>query len=234
MYKAIVKNVFPGVIEQAENEDEKEVVVYGLEIMLSTLVNVFVMLLIGIISHNLFATVIYLLCFCNIRVVAGGFHANTHLSCLLCLTFTYLFIVGINPYITVKYNTALIVIAVISYVVTLWMAPILNGKRTFSTEEIQSAKKKTRLILFIELLVTVGLYLINFELYKFAIYAMITEGVFGIMGKIKYWDLNKKTVLENTKSLALGVSSRAAGSLCYAFWHEPEMPKALKEKLEKR
>jgi len=231
MYKAIVKTVFPGVIEQAENEDEKEVVIYGLEIMLSTLVNILVVLLIGIVSNNLLETILYLLCFCSIRVFAGGFHANTQLSCLLGFCFTYLFIVGINPYITVKYSTILIIIATISYVVTLWLAPILNGKRTFTMEEIKSGKKKASLVLVIELLVTIVLYHINFELYKFAVYAMITEGVFGIMGKIKYWNLNKKTFLRNTMSLALGVSLMTGGGFCLAFLHEPEMPKSLREKL---
>jgi accessory gene regulator B len=233
MYTTIVKKVFQGVIEQAENEDEKEVVIYGLEAILSNSVNLLVMIIIGCISHNLLETVIYLLCFCSIRVLAGGFHANTYLTCLLSSVCIYSFIVGINFYVSMKYNIVLIIMAAVSYIAILGLAPILNGKRTFSTEEIRTIKKKVKLILAIELFVTIILYQINFELYKFAIYAIIAEGVLGTMGKIKYWKFNKNTFLKNIMSLSMGVALLTGWIPCLFSLHEPEMPKALKDKLEK-
>jgi accessory gene regulator B len=232
MYKKIVKKVFPSVIAQAESEDEKEVVAYGLEVLMSNSVNLLVMLLIGLISNNLLETIIYLTCFCSIRVQAGGYHANSYLSCLLSSIFMYCFIVGINPYINKEYYMLLIITAVISYVIILRMSPILNGKRTFSMEEIKGAKKKVLLILVTELLVTIVLYHFNFELYKFAIYAMIAEGVFVTMGKIKYWNLNKKTILKNVMNISLVVAVVSSGWPCVFALYEPEMPKALKDKQE--
>ena len=234
MYKLIVKKVFPGVINQAENEEEKEVVIYGLEVMLSSMVNLAAMLLIGYVSNNLIGTVIYLICFCTIRINAGGYHANNYLACFLCSIISYSFIIGINPYITENYNMILIILAAISYIITLGLAPILNGKRTFSTEEIQKAKKKVRFILTTELFVTIGLYQINYKLYKFAIFAIITEGVFGTMGKIKYWNLNKKSLLKNMMNLSMGVALLTGAGICFALFHEPEMPDCLKNKLENK
>lgn len=232
MYKKLVVKIFPGVINQAGSEDEKEVVIYGLEIMVSTIVNLLVLLFIGLISNNLLETIIFIGCFCMIRGQAGGYHANSYISCLLCSIFTYGVIILINPYITQEYNTILIIIAVISYAVILGLAPILNGKRTFSIKEIEKIKIKVKVILIVEAIITITLYQTNFELYKFAIYATITEGVFGIMGKFKYWNLNKNTMLKKIMSLSLGVALFSGGAPCLIVFHEPQMPEALREKLE--
>ncbi|WP_180272613.1 AgrD family cyclic lactone autoinducer peptide [Konateibacter massiliensis] len=234
MYNKLVKVAFSGVIEQAESEEEKEVVVYGLEVMISTMVDILCMLLIGLISQNFLGTVVYLLCFCSIRSIAGGYHANTYLTCLLCSIFSYTFIVLLNQYVTKQYNWVLIIMTVTSYVVIMIISPILNGKRIFSKEEVQQARKKVMVILFVELLVTIGLYQLSFELYKFAVYAIITEGVFGIMGKIKYLSLSKKSVLKNVMSLSLAVAAFSAWVPCVLVFHEPEVPKALKDKYEKK
>lgn len=234
MYNKLVKTAFAGVIEQAESEDEKEVVIYGLEAIVSTLVDILVILNIGIISDNLLGTIVYLLCFCSIRVLAGGYHANSYLSCLLCSIISYSFIVAVNSFVIQEYNLILVVMAVISYMATLMIAPVLNGKREFLEKEVAIIKKKVRIILAIELLVTIGLYLINFEIYKFAIYAIITEGVFGIMGKIKYWNLNKKALLKNVMNLSLGVALITGGLPCVLVFHEAKVPNALKAKIEER
>ncbi|MFA9377725.1 MAG: AgrD family cyclic lactone autoinducer peptide [Lachnotalea sp.] len=233
MYKKIVNKVFPGVLEQAKTQEEKEVVAYGLEVLISNIVNLLGMLIIGIVSDNLLGTVIYLTFFCIIRVQAGGYHANSYLSCFLSSMCMFCFIVGINPHITIGYNMILMVITVISYIVILMVAPILNGKRTFSTEEIKGAKKKVIIIIFTELLVTIVLYHFNFKLFKFASYAVIAEGVFVIMGKIKYWNLNKKALLKNVMNLSLVVAAVSSGWPCLFALYEPEMPRSLKNKQEK-
>lgn len=232
MYNKLVKTVFSEVIAQAESEDEQDVVVYGLEAIVSTLVDILAMLLIGFVSHSLLGSVVYLLAFCTIRVLAGGFHANSYLSCLLCSIISYSFIVIINSFVTKEHNLILMIMAAISYGVILIIAPVLNGKREFSCKEVITIKKKVKVILALELVVTIVLYLINFEIYKFAIYAIITEGVFGMMGKIKYWNLNKKALLKNVMNMSLGVALLSGGFPCLIVFHEPEMPKALKQKLE--
>jgi len=234
VYKKLINKIFPHVINQAENEDEKEVVIYGLEIMLSTVVNLLCLLFVGILSGNLLESFIFLIFFCLIRGYSGGFHASTHLACFSCSMIIFLGIVLINPYISQEYNQVLILGTVLAYTVIFLLAPILNGKRNFSLEEVTMARKKMKIILVIELIVLIVLYQINFEWYKFAAYALITEGVLEIMGKIKYWELNKKSFCKQIMHFALGVSLLTGGGVCLIVLHEPEMPRALKEKFEKK
>lgn len=234
MYNKLVKVAFSGVIEQAESEEEKEVVVYGLVAIVSSIVNILSMILIGIISDNFLATVIYLLCFCSIRVFAGGFHANTYLSCFLCSVFVYSFTVMLNTYITLENSKIVIITAGISYVLILLIAPVLNGKRKFTVDEIQMTKKRVVFILLAQLLITIVLYQVDFELFKFALYAIITEGVFGTMGKIKYRKFNKQEWLKKIMRLSLGAAVLSGWFPCFSAFYEPEIPKALKDKLENK
>jgi accessory gene regulator B len=231
MYYKLVKLAFSGVIAQAESEEEKEVVIYGLVAIVSNIVTLFALLFIGGFSHNLLATIIYLSCLFCIRILAGGYHANTNLACLLSSIFIYSLIVVINSYISIEYNIILIVLVGIAYIGILFMAPILNGKRIFLPQEIKKVKMKIRIVLAVELIVTIALYQVNYELYKFAIYAMLTEGVIGTMGKIKYWDLNKKNLLKGIMSLAVTAAVTTAGLPCSFVLYEPKIPEALKDKL---
>lgn len=233
MYNKLVHKVFSGVIEQAENKEEKEVVIYGLEAIVSNFVMLLAFLFIGFLSHNFFATIIYLLCFFFVRVLVGGYHANTHLTCLLSSVFMYSFVVVINPFVTIEYNNILIFVTVLSYFVILGVAPVLNGKRSFADEEIHSTRRKVKIVLAIEFILAIVLYQINFELYKFAAYAIIMEGVLGAMGKIKYRKFNKTAVLKKMMKVSLGVALFSGWIPCALCFYEPEMPKALKEKLEK-
>lgn len=233
MYYKLVKIVFPSVIAQAESEEEREIVIYGLVSLVSIAVTLFALLLIGYISGNLLGTIIYLIGLYCIRVLAGGYHANTQEACLMSSIIIYSSIVVINSYVTLKANLILVILAAICYLSVLAMGPILNGKREFSYEEIRNVKKKIRIVLALELVVTIVLFQFNYELYKFAIYAILSEGMVLIMGKIKYWELNKKNVLKGIKDLSENAAVHNAGLPCSFWLYEHEMPKALKKKFEK-
>ncbi|OYO41202.1 accessory gene regulator B [Lachnotalea glycerini] len=233
MYKRVVNKFFRGVIDQAKSEEDKEIVRYGLEVILSQTVSSLALLLIGLSSHNLLGTVIFIFCFCSIRVVAGGYHANTHLFCFLNTVLSYSFFIVINTYVTREYNVVFMLIAGIFYFIILGLAPVLNDKREFSMDEIQKSRKKTRVFLIFELIISIVLYQFSFELYKFAIYAVILEGVYAILGKMKYWNLNKQALLKNVMHLSMAAALSAAWSTCGWYFHEPEMPKSLKDRLEK-
>lgn len=234
MYNRLVKTAFTGVIAQAESEEEKEVVIYGLESIVSNLVTLLVLLSIGFISNNFYGTIIYLLCFFFIRILAGGYHANTYLTCLVSSIFMYISVVAINNFVTFKFNGVLIILAALSYFIILLISPVMNGKRSFSEAEVSKTKKNIKIVLSIELLVTVLLYLIDFELYKFAVYAIIMEGVLAMMGKIKYKKFNKTTFLKKVMNVSLGVALLTGWIPCLLTLHEPEMPKLLKDKFEEK
>ena len=72
-----------------DSDDEKEYYQYGIEITISSLLNVFLIIGIGIIFRSMFESVVFLAFFMLIRQFTGGFHANTYLkcNCSFCISF---------------------------------------------------------------------------------------------------------------------------------------------------
>ena len=62
---------------------------YGIEITISSMLNVVLVLLMGALTGHLLESVIYLAVFIAVRVITGGYHADTYFRCnlLMCSTF---------------------------------------------------------------------------------------------------------------------------------------------------
>jgi cyclic lactone autoinducer peptide len=119
-----------------------------------------------------------------------------------------------------------------AYFLILIFSPVLSGKRNYSVEEIHTIRKKVRILLLAEMVIAIVLYQINFEMYKFSMYAMFTEGVLEIMGIIKFRNLNKGKALKRIMNFTIAVATLTGGT-CLFILHEPPLPKLLKERLEK-
>lgn len=63
--------------------EEKAVYQYGIELVLSILINLCCLILISIVVGQALAWVFYLLSFVPLRTAGGGYHAPTHATCIL-------------------------------------------------------------------------------------------------------------------------------------------------------
>lgn len=70
--------------------EKKDVYVYGLDIILSTIWITFIVALISLAFGDILYLIFYFLCFFPLRGYCGGFHAKTHWGCALmqCVSFT--------------------------------------------------------------------------------------------------------------------------------------------------
>ena len=64
-----------------DDYDEVAYYRYGVEITISTILNVVLIILLGLLFGQLFSSIIFLLCFVTLRQFTGGFHADTYLKC---------------------------------------------------------------------------------------------------------------------------------------------------------
>ena len=78
-----VKN---GVADGADQECYR----YGMELLLSTSVNVFLLFVVSVFFGHPLAFVPYLLSFIPLRLLAGDYHAKAHWSCVLITVSIYL------------------------------------------------------------------------------------------------------------------------------------------------
>jgi len=74
-----------------KSEDALAYYKYGLEITISSLLNIVLIISIGVVSGQLIESILFLICFVPLRQFTGGYHANSYLKCNLL--FSILFII---------------------------------------------------------------------------------------------------------------------------------------------
>jgi accessory gene regulator B len=127
--------------------DDRDVYVYGLDVLLSTALNILCVLAAGLLLGRIPETLVYMLCFIVLRSAAGGYHANTHFVCLLILLAAYgasmalLMLLPLSGLFAVIFSAA-------SLAAVLILAPAPHENRPVSGREL---KKFRRLSIYIAL-----------------------------------------------------------------------------------
>ncbi len=75
---------------QVISAEKQRIYIYGFEVIYSTIVGFCSILCLGIISHAILETLVFLFYFTMIRLFAGGYHAPTYGSCFLLTNGVYL------------------------------------------------------------------------------------------------------------------------------------------------
>lgn len=110
--------------------EDRDVYIYGLDVLISTALSVLCVLAIGILAGRLLETVLFLACFITLRSAAGGFHASTHFRCFLIMlgayaaavSPTFLFAEGLLSW-------AALPMAAVSLVIVIALAPAPHENR---------------------------------------------------------------------------------------------------------
>lgn len=74
--------------EQIIPSESSEAYVYGVQLLLSTLVNIFCIAVVSVLAALPLAWIPFLVGFVPLRVSAGGFHAKTPLRCFITFSVT--------------------------------------------------------------------------------------------------------------------------------------------------
>lgn len=70
---------------QSENKEDREVVEYGIEIFLETIIKFVILICIGAVIGRFTETLLILAVFSGIRISAGGIHARTSMGCTVTM-----------------------------------------------------------------------------------------------------------------------------------------------------
>ncbi len=123
---------------------EKEVYQYGFELIISTIVNIFWILLIGIIFNRLFLALIGFSIFAWIRTQSGGYHASSYLKCNLSLIIVFGFIMASVRFFKITdVYFAFFVLAYIYVPLFMWQfSPVENLESPLDSAERSLVKRK--------------------------------------------------------------------------------------------
>lgn len=110
--------------------EKNKIYAYGMELVLSGLVNVLSVLLISILIFHPADGLLFLVAFIPLRTTAGGYHANSHLSCNIVFLSTFVALECLG-HLLLKYGSVILylAIAVISLVTLLILSPSRGKKQ---------------------------------------------------------------------------------------------------------
>lgn len=123
---------------------EIEVYQYGMEIIISSIIDFTLLLIMGVIFNSLLESIVYYFSFAYIRKYSGGLHMDTYISCIITHNIIFLGLIltkHIN-YVNILMYVVLIVLAGIFYK----LAPIKNKNKPLLEYEIEKYRNKACLI----------------------------------------------------------------------------------------
>ena len=176
MISKLAKNIAHFFVVQKIVEESREAIyAYGMELLLSDVLNALIVLLISLISHTLPAVIVFTTVFMGLRKFVGGYHANSHLSCLFTLVVVMLiFSYGICN-VSEKYTWVVSMgFVVISIPVIFNLAPVPHPNKPMSDEKKVKLKRHSRI--FTLLLSILVFLLIIFRLNTISLY--VSSGIF--------------------------------------------------------
>lgn len=141
----------------------KDVYIYGIEITVSTALNVFLVMLAAILLGNPLSGVCHLGCLFVLRSFCGGYHANSYFKCN-CLMIIFFIISYFGGKLLVYFNLTnfklLSIFLMIAFLPIYAFAPVKNKHKVLS----ESKAKKCRIlsIIIYIILSLLGLYLTFF------------------------------------------------------------------------
>ncbi len=166
--------------------EHKEVYAYGIEILLSTILNLIVALTIALISHEFVACLINLTAFVTVRIYAGGYHADTHWGCMTTLIGVLLIFIFVAKFISLELIMILSpILLIISAVIIFKYAPVEHPNKPLSDKKKLKLRRKALVSLSIWVLFCICFYFIKTEFTFYAVSGIFSLAVALIAEKIK-------------------------------------------------
>lgn len=145
-----------------------------MELLISDVLNTLIVLLIAIVSHTLPAVIVFVAVFMGLRQFVGGYHANSHLSCMLTLVAVML----IFSYGICNVSGQLIRILSIGFVtlavpIIFCVAPVPHQNKPMSEEKGVKMRRRSRILAVFLSVIAAVLLLFHFN--KLSLY--VSSGI---------------------------------------------------------
>lgn len=143
-----------------ENEDDKDVYRYGLQVLYGYIINVAVLLLISACYNRIYETALMIFVFAILQVFGGGYHADTKLKCLFIMILGS--IIG-NIFINIIINKLIILLVstVILSLITIMLVPVINENHPVSKKTFIRSAYICRTIILGILLINISLLCVS-------------------------------------------------------------------------
>ena len=120
----------------SKDTEEIEFYRYGIEITLSSLINIALISIIGIVTNYTFESMMFLVVFIIMRSFTGGYHANTYIKCNLVTSISFIVLLLMFKIIKNISLKSIILIAVFQVLIIALLAPIENKNKPIENRTV--------------------------------------------------------------------------------------------------
>lgn len=164
-------------------DDMKDVHRYGIEITISSLLNIVLIILASLILSDVILGIIFLMVFISLRSFSGGYHANTYFLCNLTFTLTFLLVYAANRAITdcIKPNIIVFLLAVIdllSFIIIAVFSPVKNKHNSISEKHAKICRIKA---IVVHLFISIISFIVYENSVKYGSFMIITLAAVAVM-----------------------------------------------------
>ena len=147
------------------NNEDKNLIVFGLEVIVTTTITILSVLIISLILFNdIMFSIFFILPFILIRKYSGGYHAKTYMGCLILTNIMFVIstISSLNSNNQIILN---IILMIVSGIYIYFRSPIINKENPLSDKDIKKNRRYCRAsIIFLMCCYLLLIYLsINFK-----------------------------------------------------------------------
>lgn len=157
---------------------DRTVYIYGVEIILSTLLEIISILVSAIFLSSFIKGIVFIVVFFTLRIFAGGYHAETYKKCF-CITCGVFLAVLLIANIVLKLSDEKILWVLLYLAITyiIVRAPVLNKNQPLSKSEIVNNVKLTTIFGVGYIFICIGFLQYNKELLSMTICTICSVAV---------------------------------------------------------
>lgn len=135
-------------------EDDTDKCRYGLEIFISSLLELTSILFISIFMNNFLETLLFFAAFIPLRVYAGGYHADTQIKCYMVSLGVYGLFTMLMRIMPTSWYTIIIYISIaMSLIIVLMLAPVRHTNKTLTPQETKIYREISVVICTVEAII---------------------------------------------------------------------------------
>lgn len=160
--KLIVKIVDSMINTDIISKDDKEAYVYAYTITLEKVLTLITISIMGVVLNRLVNIIIFLCTFMFLRRRTGGFHLETFDQCfigtnLICV------IIEACDFVWLKYMTLVMFLCMVSVLYIICVGTVNHPNLALSDIELMESKKRARIVVALEVLLTIVLCIVGVD-----------------------------------------------------------------------
>lgn len=155
-------------------KEDIKIYAYGYETLFSEVISWIITAIIAIATKSVLETMVYMISFMQLRESIGGFHAKTHLGCIIISTVVYVVCLFLWFYTPYEWHRVIIVSGLILHLIfVLAIAPVEHPNKPFSEKEAIKYRKRGCILSFVYSSISLMLIILPWSICSVLSYAIV-------------------------------------------------------------